>query len=362
MSLIQLSPPTHRLPLDLLAAPGGFVWWYFDAVDAQGNGAVVIWAWGLPFLPGYASASRKGFPELPAARPSVNVVFYRDGKEDFYLLQEYAADRARWDGDSTWHLGDSRFHSYVEGDQRVLEIDLDLDVPAYAEKLRGSIRMQGPARQSASNESANPDHDWSPLAGPAQAWVSASHGDQKWEFSGRGYHDRNGGRVPMHDQGIREWIWGRIPFKGFERIFYLTWPHSGDPEFQGLDILNDGTTRQSQPLRVEIDHRQQSLAGPTYPRSIRLLHGDTIWMKIEVKHVLDEGPFYLRFMVDGHAEGQSARGISELMPPDKIDTNMMRPLVRMRIHQAQAKNSIWLPLFCGPKAGRVGRLLSSWVR
>lgn len=354
MSLIQLSPPTHRLPQDLLAAPGGFVWWYFDAVDAHGNGAVVIWSWGLPFLPGYAAASRKGAPEMPASRPSLNVVFYRNGKEDFYLLQEYPHDRASWDGDSTWHFGKSRFRSFIENDRRMLEIDLDLDVPGCSDPLLGQIRMQGTARLSGPDEAADPNHDWSPLVGPAQATVSAKCGNDTWEFSGRGYHDRNGGAVPMQAQGIREWIWGRIPFEGFERVYYLVWPHVGEPHFHGLDILDDGTTRHAPPLRVEVESLHKSVA--------TLFVGDKIWLSIKAKHVVDNGPFYWRFIVEGQAEGQQAQGIGELLLPDKIDTAPMRPLVRMRVHRSEQKNSIWLPLFSGPKNGRVVRLISSWVR
>ena len=46
---------------------------------------------------------------------------------------------------------------------------------------------------------------------------------------------------------------------------------------------------------------------------------------------------------------------------DRIDLGWQRPLVRMRVQRADGDNSIWLPLFTGPKTGRVQRLLRGFV-
>ena len=62
---------------EALTAPGGFVWWYLDLTDGAGNGVVLIWSFGLPFLPGYADAARKGQGQSPASRPSLNVAVYK---------------------------------------------------------------------------------------------------------------------------------------------------------------------------------------------------------------------------------------------------------------------------------------------
>ena len=44
-----------------------------------------------------------------------------------------------------------------------------------------------------------------------------------------------------------------------------------------------------------------------------------------------------------------------------IDLDWQRPLVRMRVQRADGRNSMWLPLFTGPKPGRVQRLLRQFV-
>ena len=61
--MLQLDDPHRPADRDLLASPGGFAWWYVDALDEQGNGIVCIWSWGLPFLPGDRAAHN---PDKPA--------------------------------------------------------------------------------------------------------------------------------------------------------------------------------------------------------------------------------------------------------------------------------------------------------
>ena len=39
------------MPLRGVLDTPGFAWWYLDVVDAEGTGLVLIWSFGLPFLP-----------------------------------------------------------------------------------------------------------------------------------------------------------------------------------------------------------------------------------------------------------------------------------------------------------------------
>ena len=86
--LVARDDPTTPMPRTLLDARGGFAWWYVDLVDEAGNGVVVIWSFGLPFLPGYASASRAGKGERAGDRPSLNVAVYVRGELAAYVLEE----------------------------------------------------------------------------------------------------------------------------------------------------------------------------------------------------------------------------------------------------------------------------------
>ena len=77
-----------------LQRPGGFAWWYLDLVDDNGYGLVLIWAWGLPFLPGLARDARRGQPSLPRERPAISFALYEGGRCTCYLLQEAPAAAA----------------------------------------------------------------------------------------------------------------------------------------------------------------------------------------------------------------------------------------------------------------------------
>ena len=74
-----------------------------------------------------------------------------------------------------------------------------------------------------------------------------------------------------------------------------------------------------------------------------------------MQHVVDSGPFYMRYLTRARAGDGEATGVAELIRPDRIDLARHRPFVRMRVQQPSS-NSAWLPLFSGPKQGRIRRL------
>jgi len=358
--MMSFSSPDHRLDSEYFNSPGGFAWWYTDLVNERGDGAVIIWSWGLPFLPGYANAERSGKAELPSSRPSISVAIYSKGKPAFYLLQEFTAQDASWDQDGQWQFGRSTFTTKVVDGVRTLHGSLDLDIPGTNERLQGEYRLTAPARKELGTESRDPTHDWSPLSGPAQASLQATIGDEEVRIDGRGYFDRNGGTRALHRLGIKDWLWGRVPLADRERIYYVLWGESGKIESHGLDILEDGSTI-TYPLEATVHRAKWSYTGVSYPTGLSLSSGGKPWLEVKHHHTVDEGPFYLRWIVSAETDGQRAKGIGEFVVPDNIDQDLMRPLVRMRVHDLKGPNSMWLPLFAGPAKGRVKRLVRSLV-
>jgi hypothetical protein len=80
-------------------------------------------------------------------------------------------------------------------------------------------------------------------------------------------------------------------------------------------------------------------------------------VRVEVSAVLDNGPFYQRYMLRGRCGDDEAYGMGENLVPDRVDPDLLRPLVRMRVHRPAGPNSMWLPLFSGDADGRVRRML-----
>ena len=74
-----------KSPVQLIKASGSFSWWYLDIIGENGSGAVVIWGYGLPFLP-----QRGDTPPHQSAAPKTPLIDHfnlRSEGESFYLFQ-----------------------------------------------------------------------------------------------------------------------------------------------------------------------------------------------------------------------------------------------------------------------------------
>jgi carotenoid 1,2-hydratase len=352
----------------VLACPGGFTWFYVDLIDEQGQGATVIWSWGLPFLPGYAGAARAGHPELPIDRPSVNIVVYGGGRERFYLLSEFPREECTWSADGrSWRLGDSVF-AWVDqpgaagaGTIRTVQATLDLALPAGG-RVTGELRLSGPLRRDCSEERLAPEpdctHTWTPMIAACRGSLELHTPGGDLRIDGRAYHDRNSATAPLHDLGIQSWWWGRLALPGRDLVFYRLTP--SDPALCPRDIVvelaADGSSRALQ-AHIEPGRMRRSSWGLRWPATATFPDPDGLPVEVEVSSVLDNGPFYQRYLLRGRCGADEGYGVGENVVPDRVDSDLLRPLVRMRVHRAAGPNSMWLPLFSGDSAGRWTRLL-----
>jgi len=353
----------------VLHAPGGFTWFYVDLVDDRGRGATLIWSWGLPFLPGYARSSRIGRPQLPINRPSVNLVVYEGGRERFYLLSEFAPDHCSWSPDSrSWRLGDSSFTwtdtPSPEGDAptRALKADLDLALPTGG-RATGQLWLSGPLRRDPPGAAgpAGPTgaHVWAPMIAASRGGLDLQIPGGDFRVEGRVYHDRNSATRPLHDLGVQSWLWGRLALPGRDLIFYRLVPSApGElPRDLVVEIAADGNSRMCEDPKLEVGGLRRSLWGLSWAVSITFADPDGRPVSAEVSTVLDNGPFYQRYLLRGRCGGQQGYGMGENLVPDRVDSDLLRPLVRMRVHRAGGPNSMWLPLFSGDSDGRWARLI-----
>ncbi|MCB9791926.1 MAG: hypothetical protein H6741_04290 [Alphaproteobacteria bacterium] len=362
--MIHLSDPKVALDRALLHAKGGFAWWYLDLLTPEGDGLVLIWSFGLPFLPGYASAARAGEAPEAGQRPSLNLAIYEGGEQVFYLLQELPPEQASWaPGTERCVFGDSTLHSAREGERRVLEVDLDIPVPGSEGRLRGRIRAEGPAVTPPPGlrgfGHADTSHAWSPLLTAATGEARLEIEGRERALRGRVYHDRNGSALPLHGLGIEHWLWGRCPFEDRERIYYVVWPEGGGaPQALGLEVSPDGLLSEVPELEVQLGTPRRALYGMPWWREISLRSGEAPWLEIEARRCVDNGPFYLRHLNRCRdASGAEVTGFGEAVRPERVDMDLHRRFVAMRVHQLGGENSPLLPLFCGPRQDRVSRFV-----
>lgn len=349
ISLAQL--PT--LAAKALHTPGGFLWWYVDIIDEYGNGLVLIWSFGLPFLPNYAKKSRNNNPQSPQERPSLVISIYKNFKLDCYLFQEYQPKEVFWN-ETEWRFGASHFQ---QNDDR-LSISLALPIPKTTLTLKGNISIIG-TRRTSGNLPSETNHEWVPILMPATADVQLHCGEESYNFSGRAYHDHNSSLEPLHDLNIQSWWWGRIALPQKEFIWYSLQPNDQRPPINiSISISDQGDVEIYDKGDCICQQYKKSIFGLSSPSSFVL---DTPWKEkitVHTKSLVDDGPFYQRYIIHSQTQEGSGFGIAEQVVPDLVDGDWMRPLVQMRVAQAdKTNNSFWLPLFTGPQKGRWTRLM-----
>jgi len=308
--------------------PGGSAWTYVDWIDEDGDGLVLIAAHGLPFLPGYASAARSGRPEDPLAHPAVVLSTIRGGRPDFYAFHRgFGPDRV-------WAvLGDGRLS---------LRADLRGTLPGCDWEAR--IEIDGVLRVPSADEPASADHEWTVLTVGARAEAEIRVNGQVGRLAGRAYVDRNLCTGPLEAAGLRDWHWGRAALPDGDVVWYGT----SDGVGSAIRLAADGTTTDLGPVRTS--GVRSGRWGLPRPAVVHLPGLD-----LPLDRPVDDGPFYTRVLL---RHGERAVGFAEACRVDRIDGDWMRPLVRMAVADP-AGSSRWLPLFSGPRAGRLGRLLRS---
>jgi carotenoid 1,2-hydratase len=218
--------PTPRR-FDLPVAPGGYAWWYLDAVSDDGETTLTVIAFiGSVFSPRYARARRVAAddPSAIAAErfAAINLAVYRQRGAKLWVMNEHA-ELAR-DAESL-QIGSSRLGWVGEH----LQLDLDERATRFfgrpGERVRGTIRLAPSAifgpRILLDRQRPVPRHRWYPVAPHARVEVeldAPSLGPLR--FAGSGYHDVNEGDEPL-EAGFRRWNWSRAELgEGRSAILY----------------------------------------------------------------------------------------------------------------------------------------------
>lgn len=366
--MITLTPAQLPPEPRTLTTPGGFAWWYLDLVDRQGNGLVVIWSIGLPFVPGYASAARAGRALAPETRPSTTLSAYEKGRCIYYDFQVHSPDDVDWtpllNGTGRWSFGDNEFTLQANDDlTHTLRIHLDRPIPGTTERLTGEVEVRGPLRQAGPLDASDPsaDHAWSPRMLACEGVARLTTPSLHLNVRGRAYHDRNSSSLPLHELGIARWWWGRVSMPDRDLVWYRLQPTDpSDPlREMVLQVDRQGAVQQTSGP-IQLDGQTRGRFGLCSPRSLRFHDPSDRPVAVQLDRLVDDGPFYQRHIVTGTCGDHTGTGFAELVVPDQIDLDAHRPFVRMAVHDLAGPNSMFLPLFNGPKHSRLARLPLWW--
>jgi len=351
--------------------PPSFAWWYVDALDHQGTGCVCIFSQGLPFLP-ETDADR-------SERFSVNCVIYNQGKEVFYLLQEFDSsevvqDRVLADDTNTvvevWTIGSHRFQRSID-QQGTVTCAIDL-VSSHQRTdghfVTGRIEFEGQLVDSiptvGHHAHVDSPHQWTPVTTQCMASVDLETSVQNYRFTGTAYHDSNISTEPLHRLGISHWWWARASFLDTTWIVYLVYPkNQQNPVWMVASVKPNGSWQFHTVASVENEGVRRSIYGLSLPArwNLYLTNGDCL--RLDIQGWLDDSPFYQRVLVQLQYQQtqqpvQQGLGYLEHVVPTKLNVPWQQPFIRMKTHFAGRPGSFFSPLFTGSSTTRWSRQLS----
>lgn len=289
--------------------PGGYMWWYVDALSDDGrHGLTVIAFVGSVFSPYYAWARRqaRGQPTRGAEAANhcaLNVALY--GATRRWAMTERSAARHRSDP-AHLRIGPSQMH-WTGSD---LVIDIDEVTAPIPSRLKGQVRIRPDALfDMAYPLDAAGHHHWCPVAPCARVEVVFDQPALRW--SGSAYLDSNRGTRPLEDDFVR-WDWSRARSPdGHTTVLYDVARRAEGPFSLSLAFDPSGSVSPFEaPPRAPLPHSRWRIR-----RGTRSDNGSTP----QITASLEDGPFYARSLLETRLRGITVPAVHE-----SLDLNRFR--------------------------------------
>lgn len=299
---------------DQAVPPGGYLWWYVDALSDDGQYGLTIIAFvGSVFSPYYYWARARNPNTNPENHCAINVALYGPHARRWTMTERGCQSISR--DAHHFQVGPSQLRWTGES----LDIDLNEIAVPFAQRVRGTIRLfpnQLFNFTTALDQEAQ--HHWGPIAPSARVEVNLERPTLSWK--GHGYLDSNEGEEPISAAFV-EWDWSRANMRdGSVTVLYDIREKSGHEQVLALRFKRDGTIdsfdappRQSLPKafwRVARSIRSQ----PSFP--------------LRVNQTLEDTPFYIRSVLQSGLLGESILSMHETLNVPKLDrlsTRLMLP-------------------------------------
>jgi len=307
LALAPAGPDFSIVPPD-----GGYVWWYVDAISADGRfGLTIIGFVGSVFSPYYAAAGRRD----PREHVAINAALYGP-KGRRWAMTERGGASLRQARDS-FTVGPSRMIWGAEG----LTIHIDEVCAPIPRPLRGAVRLRP---QVLNGESVPLDpagrHVWRPIAPHAEVEVEFENPRVAWR--GAGYFDTNQGAESL-EAGFSYWHWSRAHMGAETAILYEVERRDGSSEAHALWFDSRGRLdRRAVPKPVRL------------PNTVWGLRRDTRADGPDAAKVLatwEDGPFYARSKLSARLFGQEALAVHEALDLNRFRARWVHKLLPVRM-------------------------------
>ncbi|MFN4024804.1 MAG: carotenoid 1,2-hydratase [Hyphomonas sp.] len=308
------TPISGACQFDRRVPPGGYAWWYVDAISDDSEFAITLIAFiGSVFSPYYAWAGRAD----PLNHCALNVALYgRRGR--CWAMTERGRDKVLATS-ATLQIGPSRLAWDADGlTVDVAETGMPMPFP-----IRGRVRL---APRSLNATSFHIDragaHYWQPISPVADVEVDFDQPGVRWR--GRGYFDMNFGDSPL-EQAFRYWDWSRIHLRdGVTAITYNTDERNGDQNRLALRFGRDGEC-EALPAHAPLD------LAPTRIFRIRRRTsplGDDL---VRLGSTLEDTPFYSRSIIQTALGGERGFGVHESFDGNRLQSALVKLMLPFRM-------------------------------
>jgi carotenoid 1,2-hydratase len=302
-------------PFDAPVPPGGYTWWYLDALSDDGrSGITVIALLGSVFSPYYALARRRKNPD-PKHYSALNIALYGQGGKRWAMTER--GRRQVQALPDTLRIGPSALH----WDGEALWLTVDEITAPWPSRIRGRITLRPTSintRQFALDTRER--HRWWPIAPHARIEVDLERPARRW--SGTAYLDSNAGDEPL-EQGFRCWDWSRATLGGNgTAILYDVSRRDGTHHSLAL-ILNPAG-------RVEAFEPPPPVTLPS-TQIWRIARGTRGEDSARVVETLEDTPFYARSLVASRLLGVPVMAVHESLSLERFDTTWVKLLLPFRM-------------------------------
>lgn len=307
---------------DVAVAPGGYAWWYIDALSDDGRHGITVIAFiGSVFSPYYAWARKRGDGRAdPANHCTVNVALYasHDTSAPTGWAMTERGRAALQRSASSLRIGPSA----LQWDGATLTIAIDERTTPWAQRLRGRIRLRPTAVLSRGYSlDAGGHHLWCPIAPCSRVEVELDQPNVHW--NGTGYFDTNRGERPL-EQDFTHWDWSRTALSN-----------------QRTAVLYDAVRRDGSSLSMALafdrcGHVEEFPSPPTVnlpatgwrlPRATRSDAAPSTF----VQQSLEDAPFYSRSLLCTQLLGESARAVHESLSLDRWKQPVVQCMLPFRM-------------------------------
>ena len=298
--------PGFDRPVD----PGGYAWWYVDALSDDGRHALTIIAFiGSVFSPYYAWSGRRD----PLDHCAVNVALYGPNGKRWAMTERRRAAVTR-DADAL-RIGPSA----VAWDGSRLTVEIDERCAPLPRRVRGRVVLEPEAWNERSFPlSARNNHVWRPIAPFARVRVKFSEPDVAW--SGAAYLDFNQGDAPL-ERDFRRWTWSRARLADGAAIFYEAERRDQPPLEMSLRFGRDGAVREaSAPPKAQLPTTLWRVQRETRSEA-----------DAKVTATFEDSPFYARSAVAHRLDGEDAISMHESLDLDRFSNGVVRAMLPFRM-------------------------------